>query len=47
MEAVVTFEGRGLHNRSPIRAFTGGAKVRRNEKCPCNSGKKFKKCCGR
>jgi uncharacterized protein YchJ len=21
-------------------------KVRRNEKCPCGSGKKYKKCCG-
>lgn len=23
-----------------------GAKVGRNEPCPCGSGKKFKKCCG-
>lgn len=23
------------------------AKIGRNEKCPCQSGKKFKKCCGR
>ncbi|MDB4413278.1 SEC-C metal-binding domain-containing protein [Pirellulaceae bacterium] len=22
-------------------------KVRRNEKCPCDSGRKFKKCCGK
>ena len=22
-------------------------KVRRNEPCPCGSGKKFKKCCGK
>lgn len=21
-------------------------KIRRNEKCPCNSGLKYKKCCG-
>ncbi len=25
----------------------GGAKVGRNEPCPCGSGKKYKKCCGR
>ncbi|MBU4211782.1 MAG: SEC-C domain-containing protein, partial [Verrucomicrobia bacterium] len=24
-----------------------GAKVGRNDPCPCKSGKKFKKCCGR
>lgn len=24
-----------------------GAKVGRNDTCPCGSGKKFKKCCGR
>jgi preprotein translocase subunit SecA len=23
-----------------------GAKVGRNEPCPCGSGKKYKKCCG-
>jgi TPR repeat protein len=27
----------------PIRA---GEKIGRNEKCPCESGKKYKKCCG-
>lgn len=26
---------------------TTGAKVGRNDSCPCGSGKKFKKCCGR
>ena len=26
---------------------TAVAKVGRNEPCPCGSGKKFKKCCGR
>ena len=25
---------------------TGGAKVGRNAPCPCNSGKKYKRCCG-
>ncbi|MFA4831092.1 MAG: SEC-C metal-binding domain-containing protein [Patescibacteria group bacterium] len=24
-----------------------GKKVGRNDPCPCGSGKKFKKCCGR
>ena len=24
-----------------------GAKVGRNDPCPCGSGKKYKKCCGR
>lgn len=28
----------------PVRR--AGAKVGRNERCPCGSGKKFKKCCG-
>jgi uncharacterized protein YecA (UPF0149 family) len=28
---------------SKVRA---GRKVGRNERCPCGSGKKFKKCCG-
>lgn len=27
------------------RSGTGGAKVGRNEGCPCGSGKKYKKCC--
>jgi preprotein translocase subunit SecA len=30
--------------RQPVRA---GRKVGRNDPCPCGSGKKFKKCCGR
>ncbi len=28
------------------QSFTGGAKIGRNAKCPCNSGKKYKRCCG-
>jgi len=28
----------------PVRA---GAKIGRNDPCPCGSGKKYKKCCGR
>ena len=29
---------------APIRR--SGAKVGRNDPCPCGSGKKYKKCCG-
>lgn len=33
---------------NPSRSLaTGNARVGRNESCPCGSGKKFKKCCGR
>ncbi len=28
------------------QAAPGGAKIGRNAKCPCNSGKKYKRCCG-
>ena len=28
------------------QAVSGGAKIGRNAKCPCNSGKKYKRCCG-
>ena len=28
-------------------ARVAGKKVGRNDPCPCGSGKKFKKCCGR
>ena len=35
--------------QGPLRGTAGGqsAKVGRNEPCPCGSGKKYKKCCGR
>ena len=32
---------------SPVPALSTGSKVGRNEPCPCGSGKKYKKCCGR
>lgn len=35
------------HADSPIPYRRTQAKVGRNEPCPCGSGKKFKKCCGR
>jgi len=36
--------------QSHIQAFlerTGRKKIERNERCPCGSGRKYKKCCGR
>jgi tetratricopeptide (TPR) repeat protein len=36
----------GDENGPPLQA-TAGRKVGRNDPCPCGSGKKFKKCCGR
>jgi preprotein translocase subunit SecA len=37
--------GDGSEKRQPVR--TAGKKVGRNDPCPCGSGKKYKKCCGR
>jgi uncharacterized protein YecA (UPF0149 family) len=37
-------EGQLIEPQQPYRA---PARVGRNESCPCGSGKKFKKCCGR
>ena len=36
---------RAIHERTVARTLR--AKVGRNEPCPCGSGKKFKKCCGK
>jgi len=30
-----------------IAQASSDAKVNRNDKCPCDSGKKYKKCCGK
>ena len=32
---------------TPVTVVREGAKVGRNEPCPCGSGKKYKQCCGR
>ena len=32
---------------NPIKSKRAGKKVGRNEPCPCGSGKKYKKCCGK
>lgn len=37
------FEDSKMINRPVVR---NGAKVGRNDPCPCGSGKKYKKCCG-
>ncbi|MBN1445528.1 MAG: preprotein translocase subunit SecA [Candidatus Omnitrophica bacterium] len=39
----------GTATAEPLKPapYTAGAKVGRNEPCPCGSGKKYKKCCGK
>jgi hypothetical protein len=37
----------GSVNRSSDSSAESGPKVGRNDPCPCGSGKKFKKCCGK
>jgi SWIM/SEC-C metal-binding protein len=32
---------------NPIKTMTAEKRAGRNEPCPCGSGKKFKKCCGK
>ncbi len=32
---------------NPIKTKIAEKKVERNEPCPCGSGKKYKKCCGK
>jgi preprotein translocase subunit SecA len=34
------------NGNKPQQVVRGGAKVGRNDPCPCGSGKKYKKCCG-
>jgi len=37
----------GAGDRQPVQQVVrSGAKVGRNDPCPCGSGKKYKKCCG-
>jgi hypothetical protein len=35
---------KGIYDQQPIKK---GRKIGRNEPCPCGSGKKYKKCCGK
>ncbi|SKC55697.1 preprotein translocase subunit SecA [Maledivibacter halophilus] len=39
--------GDGIANRKPKTVVRKERKVGRNEPCPCGSGKKYKKCCGK
>jgi len=39
-----TPERRRIRKPKPVRV---GPKVKPNDKCPCGSGKKYKKCCGK
>ena len=43
--AQVAAGGTGDTGKQPAK--TAGKKVGRNDPCPCGSGKKYKKCCGR
>jgi uncharacterized protein len=36
-----------LMGRPPLQPHYASSKVGRNDLCPCRSGKKFKKCCGK
>ena len=42
----VAAHGDGSEARKPVRK-TAAEKVGRNDPCPCGSGKKYKKCCGK
>jgi len=42
-----TIHDRMMDSSGPQGTVRTGKKVGRNEKCPCGSGKKYKKCCGR
>ena len=46
-EDVSDFEKLINSTRPPESTFRSEPKIGRNEPCPCGSGKKFKKCCGR
>ncbi len=46
-KAQVTREHRGDGESEGATTVRKGKKVGRNDPCPCGSGKKYKKCCGR
>jgi preprotein translocase subunit SecA len=43
----MSYYGRGDGDDTPKTVKRKGQKVGRNDPCPCGSGKKYKKCCGR
>ena len=42
----VQLSGPSLEQAVAVAAVKKGAKVGRNDPCPCGSGKKYKRCCG-
>ncbi len=44
---VLSHGGEAAAGTGPVSAKRDGKKVGRNDPCPCGSGKKYKKCCGR
>lgn len=45
-EAVLTLNAWRRRQRPDPSTAASGAKIGRNDPCPCGSGKKYKKCCG-
>jgi uncharacterized protein len=41
------WRGKGPIGGPPLQPYYASSKVGRNDLCPCGSGKKFKKCCGK
>jgi preprotein translocase subunit SecA len=39
-------EGEITEDASKLQPVTGTKKPKRNDPCPCGSGKKYKNCCG-
>lgn len=46
-EALAAFEELSPRSRTDDGMRTGGGKIGRNMPCPCGSGEKYKRCCGR
>jgi len=46
-ENVISSETRVLDHSAPAPIIRSAPKVGRNDLCPCGSGKKYKKCCGK
>lgn len=40
-------QGIGQGQKGKVIAFPGSKKIYPNDPCPCGSGKKYKKCCGK
>ena len=44
--ALVKIDGKWRQVGDEIQPYHAPEKIGRNEKCPCGSNKKYKKCCG-